>query len=391
MQPRTTRCRLVRVAVPLLGLCMACAQDPVSAAPHLATPTAIDATIPVAMDKVNAKGIAVAVIDAGQVVYRRAFGRRNEAGEPLRDDTVMVAASLTKPVFAYLLMQLVDDGRIDLDAPIARYLPQPLPNYSKQRPYPAWRDLSGDERWRAITARMLLSHRSGLPNQPGLEPDGKLHLHFAPGTRFAYSGAGINLLQFVLDRGLGLDVDAELRRRVFQRFNMHHTSLTWQAGSAGNQADGYTSTGEARQHPRRQHAAAASSMDTSLEDYARFVAGLVRGDGLSPASRSALTTPQGWITTATEFPTFQAELPLARRRADLAVGLGLILFDGPQGPGFFKGGHEDYASNTFICLARSARCVVLLSNDVRAEKAFPRIVEAILGETGVPWLWEYGH
>ena len=132
-------------------------------------------------------------------------------------------------------------------------------------------------------------------------------------------------------------------------------------------------------------------MDTSLEDYARFVAGLVRGDGLSVASRNAMTTPQGGITTATEFPAFQAELPLARRRADLAAGLGLILFDGPQGPGFFKGGHEDYAGNTFICLARSARCVVLLSNDVRAEKAFPEIVAAILGETGAPWLWEYGH
>ena len=374
----------------LAGLLAACAQPRVDAGPHLAAPAAIDAAIPGAMAKVHAEGIAVAAIDAGQVVYLRAFGRRNEAGEPLRTDTVMVAASLTKPVFAYLVMQLVDEGRIDLDAPIQRYLPQPLPDYPAQRPYPAWSDLSGDEHWRAITPRMLLDHSSGLPNLPALEPGGKLSLHFEPGARFAYSGAGFNLLQFVIENGLGLDVDAEMRRRVFERFDMRHTSLSWQPDGVDNQADGYTAAGELRPHPRRRRAAAASSMDTTLEDYARFVAGFVRGDGLSAASRGAMTTPQEPIATATEFPTFQAELAPERRRADLAAGLGLILFDGPQGPAFFKGGHEDDAGNTWICLARPARCVVLLSNDVRAENAFPGIVAAILGDTGAPWRWEYG-
>ena len=375
----------------LACLSIACAQTPTDATPPLPAPAALETTVTAAMAAAHANGMAVALIDGGKVVYVRAFGRRNEAGEPLREDTVMVAASLTKPVFAYLVMQLADEGRIDLDAPIARYLAQPLPSYPKQRPYPAWSDLAGDERWRAITPRMLLSHRSGLPNLPALEPGGKLRLHFDPGARFAYSGAGINLLQFALERGLGLDVDAELRRRVFQRFDMRHTSLTWQQGSADNQADGTTSTGEPRPHPQRLRAAAASSMDTTIEDYARFVAGLVRGDGLSSTMRKAMTTPQGAITTATQFPTLQVELPPQQRRADLAAGLGMILFDGPQGPGFFKGGHEDYAGNTWVCIARSARCIVLLSNDVRSEIAFPGIVAAILGETGAPWRWEYGH
>ena len=368
----------------LVALLAACAQPPDRAAPHLATADATNAAVRHAMADVHANGMAVAVIDAGQTVYLHAFGRRNAAGEPLRTDTVMVAASLTKPVFAYLVMQLVDEGRIDLDTPIERYLPQPLPSY------PAWSSLAADERWRAITPRMLLSHRSGLPNLPALEPDRRVHLHFDPGARFAYSGAGINLLQFVLERGLGLDVDAELRRRVFQRFDMRRTSMTWQQTNADNQADGTTQNGEPRRHPHRQRAAAASSMDTTVEDYARFVAGLVRGDGLSAASRAAMTAPQGPITTATEFPTLQPELPAALRRPDLATGLGVVVFDGPQGPGFFKGGHEDFAGNTFVCLTRSARCVVLLSNDVRAERAFPGLVAAILGETAAPWRWEYG-
>ena len=176
------------------------------------------------------------------------------------------------------------------------------------------------------------------------------------GARFAYSGAGINLLQFVLERGLGLDVHAELRRRVFQHFDTRHTSMTWQPDSADNLADGYTSKGESRPHPRRTRTVAASSMDTTIEDFARFLAGLSRGDGLSTASRAAMTAPQGSITTATEFPTFQAKLPAARQRTDLASGLGVVVFDGPQGPGFFKGGHEDFAGITWVCLQRSVRC-----------------------------------
>jgi CubicO group peptidase (beta-lactamase class C family) len=382
-------CALI-AAVTLVSLLTACAQPPGEPSRQLAQAAEIDGMIPAAMAKVHAKGIAVAVIDAGQVVYLRAFGRRNEKGDPLRDDTVMVAASLTKPVFAYLVMQLVDEGRIDLDTSIARYLEEPLPSYPVERPYPAWSDLSSDERWRSITPRMLLSHQSGLPNLPALEPDGKIRIHFDPGTRFAYSGVGVNLLQFVLEHVQGLDLDAEVRRRVFQRFDMRRSNLTWQASNDDNYADGYTSTGDVHPHPRRQRAAAASSMDTTLQDYARFLAGFVRGDGLSATSRSAMVASQGPITTATEFPTFQPELPAALRRPDLATGLGLVVFDGPQGRAFFKGGHEDYAGNTFVCVARTARCVLLLSNDVRAEKAFPGIVTAILGEAGTPWQWEYG-
>lgn len=382
--------RLVLLGAVLAGLPNAYAQVPDTAPSHLPAAAEIDAMVPGEMDAVHANGVAVAVIDAGQMVYVRAFGRRNEAGEPLRDDTVMVAASLTKPVFAYLVMQLVDEGRIELDAPISRYLAQPLPSYPTQRPYPAWSDLSGDERWRAITPRMLLSHSSGLPNLPALQPDGKLRLHFDPGARFAYSGVGINLLQFVLERGLGIDVNSEMQRRVFQRFDMRRTSLTWQQSHADDQSDGYTLTGERRPHPRKQRAMAASSMDTTIEDYARFVAAFMRGNALSTGSRNAMTTPQAPITTATQFPTFQSELPAESRRTDLAAGLGVVLFEGPQGPGFFKGGHEDYAGNTLVCLAWSARCVVLLSNDARAEEAFPAIVASILGQTGVPWRWEYG-
>nr|WP_295775021.1 serine hydrolase domain-containing protein [Rhodoferax sp.] len=378
---------LVLCALQPIAFASGVAPDTVRAIP---TANALDAALPKAMAAVGAKGLAVAIIDGGKLAYVRSFGQRNQQLQQLQADTVMSAASLTKPVFAYVVMQLVEEGKIDLDASIASYLKAPLPSYPTVRPYAAWQDLEGDERWKKITPRILLSHRSGLANFQSLEPDGKLHIHFEPGTRYAYSGDGINLLQFVLERGLGLDVEAELQRRVFDRYGMHNTSMTWQQRAADNQADGYTQEGKPLAHIQRKRAAAAGSMDTTIGDYAGFVLGFLRGEGLSAGSHKDMTTPQWPITTKSQFPTLQSELPTSLRTADLAAGLGIVVFNGPQGPGHYKGGHDNNVGNIWVCVAQQERCVILLSNDVRAEKAFPDIVGFILGDAGVPWKWEYG-
>jgi len=175
------------------------------------------------------------------------------------------------------------------------------------------------------------------------------------GARFAYSGPGINLLQFVLERGLGLDVHAELRRRVFQHFDTRHTSMTWQPDSADNLAGGYTSKGESRPHPRRTRTVAASSMDTRSRTLRDFLRAFRRRRLVDCVARGHDRTA-GIDHHCDGVPTFQAELPAARQRTDLASGLGVVVFDGPQGPGFFKGGHEDFAGITWFCLQRSVRC-----------------------------------
>ncbi len=343
------------------------------------------------MQATHAQGLALAVIDRGKVVQVHALGRRNAAGEPLQADTVMYAASLTKTAFAYMVMQLVDERVLDLDRPIGDYLDRPLPDYPAEKKYAPWPDLKDDPRWRTLTARMLLSHRSGFSNFAFLEPEGRLRLHFDPGTRYAYSGEGLILLQFVLERGLGLDVGAEMQRRVFDRFGMRRTSMTWRADFAGNLADGWTMEGTTEPHDERSRVRAAGSMDTTLADIARFSAGLVRGDGLSASARQEMVRAQWPITTASQFPTLQDELPPAQRRADLAAGLGVVVFDGPQGHAFYKGGHDDAVGNTLVCVERGQRCVVILGNDVRAEAAFPALVQYVLGDTGAPWTWEYGN
>lgn len=315
-------------------------------------------TVQGVMRETGARGIAVAVVEDGQVVDVQAHGDRNAAGDPLTTDTVMYAASLTKATFAYMVMQLVDEGVIDLDRSIADYLPRPLTDYGSdaiEDRYARYSDLAGDQRWRMLTPRILLTHRSGFANFGFLEPDGKLKFHFDPGSRYGYSGEGIILLQFVLEQGLGLDVGAEMQRRVFDRFGMTRTSMTWRPDFAENLADGWTLEGEVIPHDERSRVRAAGSMDTTIADMARLAAGIARGDGLSSAAQAERIRAQAPITTRSQFPTLQRELPASEQRPDLASGIGVIRFDGPQGPGVYKGGHDDFVGNTWVCIERGRR------------------------------------
>jgi hypothetical protein len=73
----------------------------------------------------------------------------------------------------------------------------------------------------------------------------------------------------------------------------------------------------------------------------------------------------------------------------LAAGLGLVTFQDPPGEVWFKGGHNEWTGNMVVCVERELRCLVLLSNDVRAERLYPDLVRAVLGEIRLPWSWEY--
>jgi CubicO group peptidase (beta-lactamase class C family) len=359
---------------------------------------AIDAEVRKIMTETRAKGIAVAVIDHGKVDYVQAYGVRNASGDPLATNTVMYGASLTKTVFAYTVMQLVDAGKLSLDTPIKYDLDSPLPSYGPDRVFPdkygPYKDLADDPRWEKITPRMCLTHSTGFSNFWFIEPDQKLHIHFEPGTRFSYSGEGFILLQFVVEhgrkaKGLGLDV-GDLTKTNFDRLGMPRTSMVWFNGQDSNVTDGWNDQGQPQPHDKRSKVRVAGSMNTTIADLSKFTAALVRGDGLSPASRAEITRPVLHIATASLFPLFLRDLPPAEQRKDLYSGLGVTLFDGSQGHGFYKGGHDGQTANTMVCIETSQRCVLILSNDVRSEAGFAELVRFILGDTGVPYDWEYG-
>src|SRR5690349_9240903 len=240
----------------------------------------VDALVNEAMTAREVPGLGVALIHDGRVAFTKSHGQRSlDPPLPLANDTVMYGASLTKATFAYFVMQLVDEKKIALDAPIGTYLPKPLPEYG------AWSDLAGDARWNKLTFRILLNHSTGFANFRWLEPDKKLKFHFDPGTRYAYSGEGLRLAQFVLEEGLKLDVGREMQQRIFDRYGMMRTSMTWREDFERNFAQGYNEAGELQPHDRRRNASAAGSMDTSLADWAKFLAVVARGEGLSRQSK----------------------------------------------------------------------------------------------------------
>ena len=374
----------------LLG-CSSTAQPP---AKHLKSQQQIDSAIKQMMSETSAQGLALAVIDAGTVIQVSTYGHRNTKGDALTADSIMYAASLTKSAFAYMVLQLAEEGIIQLDTPISQYLPKALPHYADAKTedlYARWSDLADDERWRSITPRMLLNHASGFANFGFLEPDGKLRFHFQPGSRYAYSGDGLILLQFVLEQGLGLDLGQEMQKRMFQPLSMHNSSMIWRDDFTGRTADGWTIEGKTEPHDDRSRVRAAGSLDSSIADMAKLAAALVKGDLLTAKARQEFSRPQLKITTLSQFPTLQAEAPTEQQWPNLYAGLGVVVFEGPQGKGFFKGGHNESTGNMLVCLEVSQRCVVILGNDLRAERAIPYLVDFILGPTGLPWHWEYGN
>ena len=345
---------------------------------------AIDAEALRLMQRESVQGMALAIIEVGEVRHVAAYGRRNvERNLPLTTDTIMYAASLTKTAFAYMTLQLADEGLLDLDASVATLLPRPLPEYED------YADLAGDERWRALTPRILLTHTSGFANFRWLEEDQRLRFHHDPGSRYGYSGEGFYILQLVLEEGLGLDVGKELQARVFDRFSMSNTSMSWRPDFAANLADGYGLDGTMEPHDERSSASAAGSMDSSIADQSRLWAGIVRGDGLSKASRAELIRPQVPITSAHQFPTLMTQTGPRNAEIGLAAGLAVVTFQDTSGPAWFKGGHNDWTGNMVLCLEHRKRCLVMLANDVRAERIYPELSRMILGETAMPWTWEY--
>ncbi len=345
---------------------------------------AIEAEAQRLMKREDVQGMALAVIEDGRVAHVAAYGRRSvERDLPLTTDTIMYGASLTKTAFAYMVLQLVDEGRLGLDTSVAELLPRPLPEYDD------YTDLVGDERWRALTPRILLTHTSGFANFRWLEADQRLRFHHDPGTRYGYSGEGFYILQLILEQGLGLDVGKEMQSRVFDRLGMTQTSMSWRPDFAANLADGYDLDGSVEPHDERSNVSAAGSMDTSIADQARLWAGIVRGDGLSAASRAELVRPQVPITSSHQFPTLMTETEPRNTEMGLAAGLGLVTFRDTSGPAWFKGGHNEWTGNMAICLESKKRCLVMLANDVRAERMYPELARMILGDTKMPWTWEY--
>ena len=237
------------------------------------------AVVEALMNEGRVPGAAFALITGGEITGVRGLGLANvSAGVAVTPETVFEAASLSKPVVAYLVMRMVERDEIDLDRPLAEILPHP--------------DLD-DLRREQLTARQVLSHTTGLPNwRPGRWSDdpGPLALGFAPGARFSYSGEGFEYLRMVVEQLSGEGLEELAAREVFGPLGMSHSSFLYDASAAvAMPHDFLAETSEKRVG---NEVNAAGSLHTTAGDYARFVAEVLRPRHLGTTMGTEMLAPQ---------------------------------------------------------------------------------------------------
>lgn len=314
-------------------------------------------------------GASMAVIRDGQVSWTGSAGVIAPGSTvPVRTDTIFRAASLTKPVFAYIVLRLADRGVIDLDAPLAGYIPYPRVEH--------------DERHRKITARMVLSHTTGLPNWAWGEDH--IPFQFAPGEAWGYSGEGFVYLQKAVEKLTGMPLADLARREVFDPLGMTRSRLAWDPALEGNTVTGINAQGQLEPLPRPTEANAAGSLLTTAEDYGRFLVALLEGRGLKPESREALFKPQAQVQSKWGDPKSPKQPGVF-----WGLGWGLERADGVDT--FWHWGHED-AWRAFVVVRRDGKAgFVYFANSHEGLSIAKALADLVVGgpRPSLAWLTEY--
>jgi CubicO group peptidase (beta-lactamase class C family) len=340
----------------------------------------------------NVQGLTVTVFNDAQPVYSRAFGHADlSENRPLRTDTEFYGASLSKPVFAVLVMKLVEQGVLELDTPLQDYVDEPLWRNEAEHWHQDLSDLESQPLYRRITARMCLSHTTGLPNWRWFEPDQKLRIHHEPGERYMYSGEGMVFLQIVLEKITGKPLEQLMQEELFGPYGMQMSSYTWQERfesdyAVGHRADGTTYPKDKDNAPR-----APSTLETTTDDYVRFTSAVLRGEGMSKASWNELFRPQIRLRSKKQFGQGARIETDAYDDIELSYGLGWGLLRTPRGWGAFKEGHGDGFQHYTIIFPESGLGVVLLSNSDNAESIFGYLLQVTLVDTYTPLDWQGYH
>jgi len=231
------------------------------------TPAVIDNFIETYQKYYKIPGISLALIKDGKVVYHKVYGVKNSiTKEPLNDSTLFEAASITKPVFSYAVQRLAERGVIDLDKPLYQYLP--------------FKDIEYDERYKLITGRHVLTHRTGFPNWRDGE---KLTINFTPGTQYGYSGEGMQYLQAVIEKITGKGIEQVLKEEVLVPLDMHHTFFSKNDRLMKLVASGHFNNVPSSDDPPSQPGM-AFSMHTEAIEFTKFMLQLMNQKGLSAAT-----------------------------------------------------------------------------------------------------------
>ena len=353
------------------------------------TADSLNAKIEYLMKVANVSGVAVAVFNDNKPIFNKTYGLADvKKNIPLEKTSVMYGASFAKAVFAYIAMQFVQEKVIDLDKPLVQYLSKPLPEIKINGFRRGYHDLKDDKRYEKITARMCLTHTTGFPNWRWFEADKKLKIKFDPGARYAYSGEGLYLLQFVIEQLSGKDYETISQERVFKPLGMKNTSQVWQTRFAENICYGHNAKGEPYELMKWKEASAGGSMSTTFEDFINFYTHLISGKGLSKKSFNEMTSQQIRIKSRSQFGPLAIIDSTDNDNLQLGYGLGVGTFSTPYGRAFFKEGHDEGWGHYSICFPDKKIAVVIMTNNDNGESIFKEFLDYSIGDTFTPWRWE---
>jgi CubicO group peptidase (beta-lactamase class C family) len=271
---------IIVISFVLLSLSMqSCAKDPAEET----LVTILEREIPRLMGAANVPGLSMAVVQDGQIFWKKAFGvKRMDTNEPVDENTMFEAASLTKTITAYAAMRLVERGELDLDKPLFEYFPN--------QEYPK---LAKDERYKKITARLVLTHTTGLPNWGS-------RLMREPGKQYAYSGEGFLYLGRTIEQISGMSLQEFAQKEVFDPLGMAHTSYVWTETYAANGACGHDRHGKVNELGQNTEPNGGASLLTTATDYATFICALLNAQGVSQETIGQMTSSQVQVTVSRE-------------------------------------------------------------------------------------------
>lgn len=351
---------------------------------------ALDNKIESLMKAANVQGLAIAIFNNNESVYKKTFGyKRVDTKEPINTNSNIYGASLSKPVFAVMVMKLVEEGLLDLDKPLQDYLPKPIYEYPPSKKWhDNYSDLKADSLYRKITARMCLDHTSGFPNWRWYEPDQKLRVKFRPGSRYEYSGEGMVYLQVVLEHMLGKSLEELMKEKIFIPSGMNRSSYTWQKEFEKDYCFGHQSTGALYEKDKDNDARSASTLETTLDDYTLFTKAVLKNSILKPATTKKMFTPQIRLRSVQQFGPLSLVDSTLNDGIELSYGLGWVLLKSPYGTGAFKEGHGDGFQHYSIIFPDQGTGIIIMSNSDNGESIFKELLETAIGDSFTPWRWE---
>ncbi|HKR01154.1 MAG TPA: serine hydrolase [Pyrinomonadaceae bacterium] len=331
----------------------------------------LETLIPQLMTDGGVPGLTAVLIRDNKVFWQRAYGVVNaETKQPVTADTIFEAASLSKPVFAYGVLKLADSGRLNLDTPLVKYLPEAY--------------VENDERLNKITARIVLSHRTGFPNWSGNRP---LTINFTPGERFSYSGEGFYYLQKVVEHLTKEPLDAFMQRMVFRPLGMTSSSYVWQERYEARKVYGHDPFGVVKERRKPREANAAASLHTTAQDYAKFVIAVMTGAGLKQETARQMLSP--YVKVQEGCQDCVSNPSTGALSQTVSWGLGWGLQHTADGDSFWHWGDSNNDAQAYVvAFPKQKLAFMMFANSGNGHSIFPRIISEAVGgqQPAIAWL-----